>query len=151
MDPLFSWARHNQPKLIQLIREFVECESPSDSPEDLKKFMRILGAAASDIAVVRTAPNRALVCKFKLPGAGKRGQVLVLGHADTVWPKGTLSSMPYRRGQGRLWGPGVLDMKAGLAFFLFAMRALRELDIPVANEVAMLVNPDEETGSKSSR
>ncbi len=151
MDPLLSWARRNQPKLIQLIREFVECESPSDSPEALRKFTRLFGAAASDIAVVRTAPNRALICKFKLPGAGKRGQVLALGHADTVWPKGTLANMPYRRGQGRLWGPGVLDMKAGLAFFLFAMRALRDLDIPVAHEVVLLVNPDEETGSKSSR
>lgn len=151
MDPLLSWARRNQPKLIQLIREFVECESPSDSPEALRKFMRLLGAAASDIAVVRTAPNRALICKFKLPGAGKRGQVLALGHADTVWPKGTLANMPYRRGQGRLWGPGVLDMKAGLAFFLFAMRALRDLEIPVAHEVVLLVNPDEETGSKNSR
>jgi len=151
MDPLLSWARRNQPKLIQLIREFVDCESPSDSPEALRKFMRLLGNAAADIAVVRTAPNRALVCKFKLPGARKRGQVLALGHADTVWPKGTLNNMPYRRGQGRLWGPGVLDMKAGLAFFLFAMRALRELDIPVAHEVVLLVNPDEETGSKGSR
>jgi glutamate carboxypeptidase len=64
---------------------------------------------------------------------------------------GALKTMPFRRAQGRLWGPGVLDMKAGLAFFVFAMRALRELDIPVANEVAMLVNPDEETGSRASR
>jgi glutamate carboxypeptidase len=77
--------------------------------------------------------------------------VLALGHADTVWPMRTLKSMPFRRGQGRLWGPGVLDMKAGLAFFLFAVRALRELEIPIAHEVVLLVNPDEETGSKNSR
>ena len=76
MDPLLSWARRNQPKLIQLIREFVECESPSDSPEALRRFTRLLGKAAADIAVVRTAPNRALICKFKLPGARKQGQVL---------------------------------------------------------------------------
>ena len=151
MNPLLSWARRNQPKLIRLVRELVECESPSDSPEGLRNFMGLLAEAASDIAVVRTAPNRALICKFKLPGARKRGQVLALGHADTVWPIGTLANMPYRRGQGRLWGPGVLDMKAGLAFFLFAMRALRTLDIPVAHEVVLLVNPDEETGSRGSR
>src|ERR1017187_8618756 len=74
-----------------------------------------------------------------------------MGHADTVWPIGTLETMPFRRAQGRLWGPGVLDMKAGLAFFIFAMRALVDLDIPVAQEVVLLVNPDEETGSKASR
>jgi glutamate carboxypeptidase len=151
MDALLSWARRNQPRLIALIREFVECESPSDSPAALKKFMGLLSDAASDIAVVRLTADRALVCRFKLPGRRKTGQVLALGHADTVWPMGTLRSMPYRRGQGRLWGPGVLDMKAGLAFFLFAMRALREIEVPVAHEVFLLVNPDEETGSRGSR
>jgi glutamate carboxypeptidase len=151
MDALLSWARRNQPRLIALIREFVECESPSDSPAALKKFMGLLSDAASDIAVVRLTGDCALVCRFKLPGRRKTGQVLALGHADTVWPMGTLRSMPYRRGQGRLWGPGVLDMKAGLAFFLFAMRALREIEVPVAHEVFLLVNPDEETGSRGSR
>jgi glutamate carboxypeptidase len=151
MDPVLSWARRNQAKLIHVIREFVECESPSDSPEALSRFRSLLSESASDIAVVRTTADGALVCRFGLPGKRKAGQVLALGHADTVWPMRTLKSMPFRRGQGRLWGPGVLDMKAGLAFFLFAMRALRELEIPVAHEVVLLVNPDEETGSKNSR
>jgi glutamate carboxypeptidase len=59
--------------------------------------------------------------------------------------------MPFQRAQGRLWGPGVLDMKAGLAFFIFAMRSLLELDIAAPHDVLLLVNPDEETGSKASR
>jgi glutamate carboxypeptidase len=59
--------------------------------------------------------------------------------------------MPFRRAQGRLWGPGVLDMKAGLAFFVFAMHALRELDVPVRRKVLLQVNSDEEVGSASSR
>jgi len=151
MDRVLSWARKNQPKLIQLIREFVECESPSDSPGDVKRFMDLLAGSAAGIAVSRRTPDRALVCRFKLPGRKKAGQILTLGHADTVWPMGALKAMPFRRAQGRLWGPGVLDMKAGLALFLFAMRSLRELEIPVAHEVVLLVNPDEETGSKGSR
>ncbi len=61
----------------------------------------------------------------------REGQILVLAHSDTVWPLGTLAQMPFREKNGRLWGPGVLDMKSGIAFFLFALRALRELDIPV--------------------
>ncbi|MDP9170542.1 MAG: M20 family metallopeptidase, partial [Acidobacteriota bacterium] len=71
--------------------------------------------------------------------------------SDTVWPLGTLQTMPFREAKGRLWGPGVLDMKAGLAFFVFAMRAIRELDIPVARNVMLQVNSDEETGSRTSR
>jgi glutamate carboxypeptidase len=59
--------------------------------------------------------------------------------------------MKFRNRDGRLWGPGVLDMKTGLAMFAFAMRALRELKIPVRHSVSMLVNPDEETGSRGSR
>ena len=59
--------------------------------------------------------------------------------------------MPFRQAEGRLWGPGVLDMKSGIAFFVFAMQALRELDIPVRRKIVLQVNSDEEVGSESSR
>ena len=88
---------------------------------------------------------------MQLPGGKKRGQILALGHSDTVWPMGTLRGMPFRRSDGRLWGPGVLDMKAGIAFFIFAAQALRELDIAVPHKVALQINSDEEVGSESSR
>jgi len=151
MDPLLRWARKNQSATIELIREFVECESPSDSPSGIHRFRVLLGDSVRDIAVSQFTPSGAFLCKFRLPGRQKEGCLLALGHADTVWPIGTIRTMPFRRARGRLWGPGVLDMKAGLAFFIFAMRALVELDIPVPNQVALLVNPDEETGSKTSR
>ena len=150
MDPLLAWARKHQPAVIRLIREFVECESPSDSPADIRRFGDLLADSVVDIASVRFV-ERSLLCAFNLPGGSKSGQVLAVGHADTVWPKGTIRTMPFRRSQGRLWGPGVFDMKAGLAFFIFAMRGLRELKIPVSNEVVMRVVPDEEIGSSGSR
>jgi len=151
MDPLLQWARAKQSAIFEVIREFVECESPSDSSAAIHRFMALLGESVSDIAVSQLTPAGALICRFKLPGRAKKGRLLALGHADTVWPMNTLKKMPFRRAQGRLLGPGVLDMKAGLAFFIFAMRAVIELDIPVPNEVVLLVNPDEETGSKTSR
>src|ERR1700680_1100212 len=92
-----------------------------------------------------------LRCEFHLPGSNKKGQILALGHSDTVWPLGTLRTMPFRETRGRLWGPGVFDMKAGLAFFIFAMRTLRDLDVPLARKVVLQVNSDEEVGSESSR
>jgi glutamate carboxypeptidase len=105
----------------------------------------------SDIARIRTYPGKHIRCEFRLPGSQKQGQILALGHSDTVWPLGTLKTMPFRRSRGRLWGPGVLDMKAGLVFFAFAMRILRELDVPVRRRVVLQVNSDEEVGSPTSR
>jgi glutamate carboxypeptidase len=64
---------------------------------------------------------------------------------------GTLAEMPWREKDGRLWGPGVLDMKGGVALFVFAMRALRELGVPVRRKVLLQLNSDEEIGSESSR
>ncbi len=76
---------------------------------------------------------------------------MALGHSDTVYPIGTLERMPFREKNGRLWGPGVFDMKGGIAMFVYAMRALKELDIPVARKVLLQLNSDEEIGSPSSR
>lgn len=156
MDPLLSWARKNQPALIRFIRTLVECESPTDSPEAVSQCAYLLGDSLCDIADGRTvgldkSAGRVYVCTFRLPGRAKAGKILALGHSDTVWPMGTIRTMKFHQRDGRLWGPGVLDMKSGLAMFAFAMRALRELDIPVAHEVHLLVNPDEETGSAVSR
>jgi glutamate carboxypeptidase len=133
----------------------VECESPSDCPREVGRFVELLADAVSGIAAVkvhkpgRFGPN--LEAEFRLPGRKKSGQVLALGHSDTVWPMGTLRAMPFREAEGRLWGPGVLDMKSGLAFFVFAAQALRDLDVPVPSRVVLQVNADEEVGSLSSR
>ena len=75
----------------------------------------------------------------------------MLGHSDTVWPLGTLRDMPFRQEDGRLWGPGVFDMKGGIAFFVFAVQALRETEVPVNAHVRLQLNSDEEVGSPTSR
>jgi glutamate carboxypeptidase len=156
VDALLRYARKKQNDIIALIRELAECESPSDDPASVDRFSALLANHVRDIAKVRFFSGggkfgKHVRCEFKLPGARKSGQILALGHADTVWPLGTLAKMPVRQSKGRLWGPGTLDMKAGLAFFIFAMRALRELNIPIARRVIMQVNSDEEVGSESSR
>ena len=138
-----------------MIRSFVECESPSDNPQAVNRFVDLLASIASGMGRVTTfsAGNRYgkhLRIEFSLPGKAK-DQILALGHSDTVWPLGTLSEMPARKAQGRLWGPGVFDMKAGLALLLFAIRKLRERDKPVGHRVILQVNSDEEIGSPSSR
>jgi glutamate carboxypeptidase len=121
----------------------------------VNRFVELVSDTVAPMARVKTHGGgkfgRHLVCEFQLPGRKKSGQILALGHADTVWPPGTLRAMPFREAKGRLWGPGVLDMKAGIAFFIFAARALREMEIPVASKVLLQLNSDEEVGSGSSR
>ena len=151
MDSYLRYTRRNQKDIIALIREFVECESPSDHPPSIHRFVDLLSTRVRDIAKVKKFTGGHLRVEFTLPGNKKDGQILALGHSDTVWSLGTLKSMPFLERKGRLWGPGVLDMKAGLAFFIFVMRALRELDLPISKKVLMQVNADEEVGSESSR
>ncbi|HXM43903.1 MAG TPA: M20 family metallopeptidase [Bryobacteraceae bacterium] len=155
MDSILFEARSRQKQIVALIREMVECESPSDDPAAVNRFVDLLGDVAPSFARVKTVPGgrfgRHLLCAFDLFGKKKAGQILALGHSDTVWPLGTLASMPFRHKDGRLWGPGALDMKAGIAFFICAMRILRDLEVPVAHKVVMQINSDEEVGSESSR
>lgn len=80
---------------------------------------------------------------------GGRKPVLLLGHLDTVWPLGTLKSMPWREAEGKFFGPGVLDMKAGVVMALAAVRALEELKL--MHPVTLLLNSEEEVGSPVSR
>jgi glutamate carboxypeptidase len=156
VDPILAHVQAQQVDIVSLIRRMVECESPSDDPRAVDRFVDLVSAEAAPFASVQTFPGgkfgKHLLCEFALPGPSKKkGEILALGHSDTVWPMGTLAQMPLREADGRLWGPGVLDMKSGIAFFLFAVRALRDLDIPVRSRVKLLVNSDEEVGSDSSR
>jgi glutamate carboxypeptidase len=151
VDPLLSYAQANLTNIAALIRRMVECESPSDSPPALANFVSLMSAELAPMAKIRNFPHGHMSAEFALPGSKKSGQILALAHSDTVWPMGTLATMPFRQKKGRLWGPGVLDMKSGVAFFISAIRALRELDIPVSKKVVLQLNADEEVGSRTSR
>jgi glutamate carboxypeptidase len=155
VDSILSFVQARESEIVALIRQFVECESPSDDPAAVNRFVDLVSDTVAPFARVKILPGgkfgKLLVCEMDLPGRAKSGQALALGHSDTVWPLGTLRTMPFRQADGRLWGPGVLDMKSGIAFFLFAVKALRELQIPVASKVLLQLNPDEEVGSDVSR
>jgi glutamate carboxypeptidase len=157
MDRLLAHAAAGQAAVVRLLRELVECESPSGDAAAVTRFTELLIAKTAGLAKAKTFAagprGRLLRLDFGLPGPRRKkpGRILGVGHSDTVWPVGTLKSMPFRERGGRLWGPGVLDMKAGLAFFIEAMRALRELDIPVARPVSLWTVSDEEVGSEHSR
>src|SRR5581483_9202472 len=108
VDSLLSYIDSRQKAIVDLIRAFVEVESPSDSPEAVNRFVELVSDTSAPFARVKTFPSsrfgKQLVCEIWLPGRRKNGQVLALGHSDTVWPMGTLRSMPFRQAEGGLWG-----------------------------------------------
>ncbi len=155
MNPLLEHARDNLSGMVELCRELVECESPSDDPAAVARFVELLSDRLAGLGKVRTfgggryGPH--FQCEFDLPGSRQEGQILCLGHSDTVWPVGTIEALPFRDDGVCLYGPGVLDMKAGIALLVFAVRALVELRVPVRRRVVLQLNSDEEVGSESSR
>lgn len=139
--------------IVEWVRDLAAHESPSTDRAALERCGAFLsarlaeaGASVSGVAGGTTADH--LVAEW--PGGG--APVLVVGHFDTVWPIGQLARMPIREDEGKLFGPGVLDMKGGLGIGLLAIRAL-VAEVPAAERprVTMLATSDEEVGSASSR
>jgi glutamate carboxypeptidase len=140
--------------LVQTIREFVEIESPSDNKEAadrmgafLAGIFEPLGGRAQFHRTNEFADN----LQIDFPGRESAKPVLLLGHFDTVYPLGTLANMPCKIADGRLHGPGVLDMKSGIALMLFAIKGLQAWHGTLLRPVTVFLVSDEEVGSSSSR
>jgi glutamate carboxypeptidase len=156
MRALLAGARDSQPNLINLLRALVQAESPSDNKAAVDSCLALAAIHAKSLGGrVKIHRQRAfgnvLETRFgpKTKLNGPR-PILLLGHLDTVWPLGTLKSMPFRIADGRLWGPGTLDMKAGVAMAFTAIQLLAEA-AQLNRELILLLNPDEEIGSPVSR
>ena len=144
-------ARDN---MVKDLARLVGYESPSrDKPAldalgaVLADYLRIDGLSVEVIA--NTEGGNHILCRF--PGAVERRPALLLGHYDTVWPKGTLERMPYRVEGGRASGPGAYDMKADLVAVRWALNQLRSFHWPLPRPVWLLITSDEEIGSPTSR
>lgn len=160
MRALLAGARRKEQAIVGAACTLVRAESPSDTPAAVNACMELAAAHAKSLGarVKRHRPPKglnfgiALEARFGARSRSSNGPkpLLLLGHLDTVWPLGTLKSMPCRVANGRLWGPGTLDMKAGIAMALTAIEILSEAGA-LNREVVLLLNPDEEVGSPFSR
>jgi glutamate carboxypeptidase len=142
-------------EMLGLVEELAGIESPTDVPESQRAVQSVLADALLDVGFrTRLTKGHATGgCLMAAPARRQRFRPLqlLLGHSDTVWPTGTLASMPVLREDGRLFGPGTFDMKAGLANAVFALRTLRELELEPPATPVVFVNTDEEIGSPESR
>lgn len=144
------------PDMLRVLRRFVMSESPSleKAPADrcnavIAKEWRKSGAHAERIPQKHRGDH--LRVTFATDKSRSIGQLLVLGHYDTVYSTGTLTEMPFRISGGKAFGPGTFDMKAGIVQALFALQALRQTKLHLQKQVVFLWTSDEEIGSESSR
>src|SRR6266852_4417782 len=144
------------PQMLETLHRFVTVESPSLEKaaadrccaviaDEWKKtgarVERIAQKHRGDLVRIAHAPTK----------SRPSGQLLVLGHYDTVYPTGTLARMPFRVKGGKAYGPGTFDMKAGIVQALFALLALRQAETSLRKRLVFLWTSDEEIGSEASR
>jgi glutamate carboxypeptidase len=165
MRDVLRFCETEQAWLLETIRALVTIESPTHNKEAVDRCGRELQRRLESLgARVTRHPQEAVGDHLRAEwGSGER-QVLLLGHFDTVWDLGQVEAMPLREMDGRLHGPGVYDMKAGIGLAMLGARALNELPPsawalaghpspfdPRTFRVVMLWTTDEETGSETSR
>ena len=157
MRALLAGARRKESALFDLIQKLVRAESPSDDKAAVDACVALAAAQARALGGrVKLHRQRGfgdvLEARFgpKAQKISSERRILLLGHLDTVWPLGTLKTMPCRLADGRLWGPGTLDMKAGVAMAFTAIEMLIEARL-LNREIVLLLNSDEEVGSPVSR
>src|ERR1700720_1646050 len=148
--------RPRLPEMLATLRLFVGVESPSLEKAAADRCSRIIAAEWRKRGVrVESIAQRHRGDHLRVTwwsGKGRpAGQLLVLGHYDTVYATGTLAKMPFRIAGGKAYGPGTFDMKAGIVQALFALDALQRLGEPPRKRIIFLWTSDEEIGGDSSR
>jgi glutamate carboxypeptidase len=144
------------PAMLVTLEEVVRCESPSTEKAAADRCAALIAdtwrRAGVQVEPIEQRHRGAhLRMTYAPQNAARRAQLLVLGHYDTVYASGTLQKMPFRIVGGKVFGPGVFDMKAGIVQALFALQTLEQLNVPLSKKLVFLWTSDEEIGSESSR
>ncbi len=155
-------AKSRQKMMMEHLEALVSIESPSEDKAAVDRTSRMVAGwfeelggkirwhrqkEFGDLLEVRFGAMRG---RTKADAGERRKPILLLGHLDTVWPMGTLAKMPFRVAKGKIFGPGVYDMKAGVVMAAHAVAMVRERQA-LTTPVVVLLNSDEEVGSPVSR
>ena len=157
-------VRKREREMVRLLGRFVRCESPSGDKAAVDRFGAMVAREwrrrGAKVKILRQRLRgdhlRVEMAAEARRDFGRRdgsadrdyGQILVLGHLDTVYPIGTIAKMPFRVRGGRAWGPGTFYMKGGLVMALGAVDALRAVGVRPRKRVVFLWTSDEEIGAR---
>lgn len=153
MKDLITHLKQQLPENLRFLQRMVSMESPSFDKPLVDKFVRFVGSRFQEMGgeIEYVATERfgdQMLARF----SGKSSdRILLLGHSDTVWPAGEIEKRPFKIGDGRVFGPGVFDMKAGILLMWMAVGALSRMRGALERSVTVLLTSDEEVGSNSSR
>jgi glutamate carboxypeptidase len=144
------------PEMLDTLRRFVTAESPSLEKAAADRCCGVIakewGKQGRRVERIKQKHRGDLLRITYAPGKSRRsGQLLVLGHYDTVYSTGTLARMPFRVKGGKAFGPGTFDMKGGIVQALFALQVLQQREMPLRKRIVFLWTSDEEIGSEASR
>ena len=152
---IVDYLEKRRADMLELLQLFVRAESPSHDPSTQSRMLGLLSDAFLERGfcprVISGTNSGGMLLAMPSNRIRRRPHQLVLGHCDTVWPVGTLVSMPIKIEKGTFWGPGSYDMKAGLVQGLFALEALRAVGTDTLSVTPVFfINSDEEIGSRDS-
>lgn len=140
------------PQMVALLKKLVEIESPTHDKAAVNRLGAVIAKESQKLgANIEIVPKAEVGDQIIARWGDGPGGILIIGHMDTVFPLGTLEMMPFLERDGKLFGPGVLDMKGGLVVTLTAIAALRESDQMPVRPITAFFNTDEEMGSYESR
>jgi glutamate carboxypeptidase len=149
-----EYLQENRMAMIDFLKKLVRYETPSGDRQAQSDILAFIGSKLKDLSFkVNLYPGKETGgFLMAMPKQRKKDAPfqLLIGHCDTVWKKNTLAEMPILEDEGNLAGPGVFDMKAGLTQMIFALEAVRDLDLKLSVTPVLLINSDEEIGSRES-
>ncbi|MBR0597817.1 M20 family metallopeptidase [Sinanaerobacter chloroacetimidivorans] len=148
-DKILTCLQQHQKDFFDMLKEFIELESPShEDKETSDKCSQFLEKAFRELGfrIERIPQSTCGDHIYGEIGTGE-GSALILGHYDTVFPLGTIKTMPFKMEDGKAYGPGILDMKGGIVMAYFALKALIELGLMPEKKIGIFFNGDEESGS----
>lgn len=157
MVALLDYFVQRQNAILQLIRELVEQETTSREEARLNQITEFVATwlqpFASQLEIFPSPGFGSHLCaRFDFGHSSEEPAVLIIGHLDTVWPVGTLARLPFRTtAEGTAHGPGIFDMKSGVAVVMNALEVITTENLPTKHPVTLLLTCDEEIGSKTSR
>lgn len=152
---IFNEITNDKDMILGMLKELVEIESPSGDVEGISACAKVITDRIKDIdaSISKIETTSGPIIKIQIGPQKSRPNknLLILGHMDTVYPKGTTKVFPLKIDGDNIWGPGIFDMKAGLVQAVFVLRYLAKYQQNLSLSITLLCTPDEEIGSIESR